>query len=731
MGVQMMNPDLRRKIKVRMRPDLVINRQRYGGQSYYIIKDPIGLRYFRFREEELFLLERLDGQNNLDDIRHDFVDKFRPQRLSVQELEKFVAQLLQAGLATAQTPQVGQRLYERFKKRRRDKIKQIFLNVLYIKVPLFDPERLLDRMLPYTRFFFTLPFFLLALVFGLASLSLVLVNWSTFVSKLPSYSDFFTWRNILYMWLMLGVVKVMHEFGHGLSCKRFGGEVHEMGLLFLVLTPCLYCNVTDAWMLPNKWHRAVIGAAGMYVELILSSLCVWIWWYSEPGLLNTLALSLIFVCSVSTVLFNANPLLRFDGYYILSDVAEIPNLRERSNKYLGTVAGKLFLGDDPIKDPFAPKRNRWFFATYAVAAYVYRIFITVAILYFLYTFLRPYKLGALSAMLAIAAGSTMVIYPTYKMLKALQSRWRTLKVSKLRMAIAFPTAALIVVAVLLFPLPMRIDAPMILLPKDASVLYVQSPGILENVFVDDGERVESGQLLAKLSNPILEREIMARKRDVQQLEQVERAYLGMANGEAQAALYHLQADYAQLDVDELDAELGKLEIRVPPRISGFVLSPPKSREEGRLMEGGDRFCEIGDPAELEAYIVVPQSEIGLLQEQMGKSPDQSVRAWVKLYGHVGGILDAKAQSSRISKDEIRDLPQSLSNKAGGEVPTRTNENSQKEEPEFPSYAVLVDVSNESSELTPGIRGLARFDVGYRSLYWRIKRYVQQTLNFRL
>ena len=138
MGVAMMNPDLRRKIKVRMRPDLIINQQRYGGQSYYIIKDPVGLRYFRFREEELFLLSQLNGFNNLYYIRHEFVDKFRPQRLSVQELEKFVSQLLQAGLATVQTPQVGQRLYEGYKKRQQDKLKQTFINIMYIKVPVFD-----------------------------------------------------------------------------------------------------------------------------------------------------------------------------------------------------------------------------------------------------------------------------------------------------------------------------------------------------------------------------------------------------------------------------------------------------------------------------------------------------------------------------------------------------------------------------------------------------------------
>lgn len=729
MGVSMMNPDLRRKIKVRMRPDLVINQQRYGGQSYYIIKDPVGLRYFRFREEELFLLSQLNGFNNLDDIRHAFVEKFRPQRLSVQELERFISQLLQAGLATAQTPQVGQRLYERYKKRQNDKLKQLFINLLYIKVPVFDPEYLLGKLLPYTRFFFTLPFFILALMFGIASLMLVLVNWSTFVSKLPAYQEFFTFRNIMYMWVTMGIVKVLHEFGHGLSCKRFGGEVHEMGLLFLVFTPCLYCNVTDAWMLPNKWHRAVIGAAGMYVELFLSSIFVWVWWYTEPGLLNTLSLSIIFVCSVSTVVFNGNPLLRFDGYYILADVAEIPNLRERANKYLGTVAGELFLGVDPVKDPFAPQKNRWLFVTYAIAAYLYRIMVTVTILYFLYTFLRPYKLGAISAMLAIAAGSSMVIYPLFRVFRTLQSKWRTLKVDKVRMAVAIPTAIAIVAAILLCPFPMRVDAPLILQPKDATSMFVQTPGLLSELHIKDGQLVEPGQLLAILDNPDLKMKFQSRQREYDQYQQMERSYRTMSR-DAQAEQARLRSQAIYRDLDRLRDELSKLDLRVPVDVRGAAFSPPKRNEMGKVFKSGDLFCQIGDPATLEAYIVVPQSEIGLIQEkQRFLENPTDVLIWVKLYGHVGDILTTKM--SRISKDEITELPPALSNKSGGEVQTTTDEETKREMPSFRSYAVLADIPNPEGTLTPGVRGIARFNVGYKSLWWRINRYIQQTLNFRL
>ncbi len=154
------------------------------------------------------------------------------------------------------------------------------------------------------------------------------------------------------------VTKVIHEFGHGLTCKHFGGECHEMGVMLLVLTPCLYCNVSDSWMLPNKWHRAVIGAAGMYVELVIASICTFVWWFSEPGLLNQLCLSTMFVCSVSTVMFNANPLLRYDGYYILSRPAwRFPTCGRRPATILSRKLGAWCLGLEEPDDPFLPQRQ--------------------------------------------------------------------------------------------------------------------------------------------------------------------------------------------------------------------------------------------------------------------------------------------------------------------------------------------------------------------------------------
>ncbi len=207
---------------------------------------------------------------------------------------------------------------------------------------------------------------------GIAAITLVLVNYQEFKGKLPTFQQFFQAKNWIWLGLTMAAVKVCHEFGHGLSCKKFGGECHEMGFMMLVFTPCLYCNVSDSWMLPNKWQRVFIGAAGMYVELILASIATFLWWFSEDdSMFKFLCLSVMFICSVSTVVFNGNPLLRFDGYYIIMDILEIPTSAKGNRNSEAMVSESLF-GARVAGQPFLPQRNRFLFAVYTVASFIYR-----------------------------------------------------------------------------------------------------------------------------------------------------------------------------------------------------------------------------------------------------------------------------------------------------------------------------------------------------------------------
>src|SRR5262249_11148421 len=249
----------------------------------------------------------MDGERTLDEAQKQYEKRFRPERLTLEDLESFAQQLLTAGLAQNESPKAGTQLYERRKKRLRKEWLQTLTNILYIKIPVIDPDWCLEWMLDgrskrpkdlrllarhplnpalYAlgwlteigtlgiglRWIFSLWFLLLSVFVMGGAILLVAIHFQTFRDRLPSYHEFFSITMVGYLWLALGLVKIIHEFGHGLSCKAFGGEVHEMGFLFLCFSPCLYANVSDAWTLPNKWHRIVISAAGIYVELIIAAI---------------------------------------------------------------------------------------------------------------------------------------------------------------------------------------------------------------------------------------------------------------------------------------------------------------------------------------------------------------------------------------------------------------------------------------------------------------------------
>ena len=193
--------------------------------------------------------------------------------------------------------------------------------------------------------------------------------------------------------VVIGVTKVLHELGHALMCKRFGGECHQIGPMLLVFTPALYCDTSDSWMLPNRWQRAAVGVAGIATEVLLASLATFVWVSTGPGLSHFIAMNVMLVCGVSTVFFNANPLLRYDGYYVLSDLCDVPNLGERSRKLLAGDFARICLGVDEPSDEVFSRRSRFWLTVYAVTATAYRWGLTLLILWFVSQLLRPYRLG--------------------------------------------------------------------------------------------------------------------------------------------------------------------------------------------------------------------------------------------------------------------------------------------------------------------------------------------------
>jgi putative peptide zinc metalloprotease protein len=733
-----------RKLPIRKRPDLSAKIQRYQGRSYWVVKDPVGLNYFRFQEEEYAILNMLDGQSSLDDIRQRFEAAFPPQKITVEELQQFIGMLHRSGLVITAAPGQGQQLKKRHDERKRKELLSKFTNLLAIRFKGIDPERFLNWFYPKVRFFFH-PLGVAAwIIICLSAVLLVAVQFDVFQSKLPSFHQFFGPQNWFWLALALGLTKVLHELGHGLTCKHFGGECHEIGVMILVLTPCLYCNVSDSWMLPSKWARAMIGAAGMYVEFFLAAVATFVWWFSEPGLLNQLSLSTMFVCSVSTLLFNANPLLRYDGYYILADIVEIPNLRQKATKILSQKLGKWCLGLEEQEDPFLPKRNQFFFATYTVLAVAYRWFILFSILYFLYLIFKPYGLQIIGQAIGAVSIIGLVVVPMWKVGKFFYVPGRIDKVKKPRMYATLGILAAIMLAIVYVPLPHSVMATFEIRPREgtATPVYADPGGILAAVYVQPGERVAPGKELAVFENDQIEMEILRLKSLKTQYEARLASLLreGHIDPQAQLEIPETRKSIASTrqQLEQWEKRKSQLVLRAPH--AGTVLPAPSQTAtpevDGRLPTwSGSPFqpknlgahiqrqqvCWIGDPNRWEAMLVVDQADIEFVR------PGQ--KAWLLMEQMPLSSLATSVED--VSPEPLAYAPRHLSNKAGGELATETDVGGEK--PQSPQYqARSVELDTEyAGLLRMGLRGQAKIRTDPQTLWSRFWRFVRQTFNFKL
>lgn len=708
-------------LQVKLRPDLIVQPQFYEGMTHYVVKDPIALKYFRFKIEEYFLLQQLDGKNTLQDVKRAFERKYRPQTISMEDLTRFTAQLHEAGIAQIDSPDQAKVLIRRRRKNRWKKVWQFLANILYIKIPVIDPERMLSGMYPYFRWLYSTPFNTFAVALMLSAITLVISQWNDFYNKLPEFQSFFNWYTIFAFWCSLAIVKIIHEFGHGLTAKHFGGEVHEMGMLFLVLTPALYCDVTDSWLLPSKWKRIWISAAGIYVECFLASIATFVWWNTEQGLLNSLSMATMFICSVNTILFNANPLLRYDGYYVMADWLEIPNLRIKSTQFFAYLFQEKVLGLEVPVQSYMPRSRRSLFVTYAIASYLYRWVVTFSILYFLSQFLKPYKLQSLSY--AIALGSLMPLLgmPLYQMFKFVRTPGRMRKVKKVRAASFAAVVVVAVVAVLCIPTPLRVQGTLVLQPAKPEIVYAEVPGRLVTLNVRDGEWVKKDAVIATLSNP----EKMRERRSLQEQYDVnwhKAQWFGASTNlesRAQSLQHNQMAEDLSPAIEKVASQIGSLTL-VAHR-DGQVMGVPHPETVGQWIKPGKPFCEVGDPHKLEAHLIIDQGDIDLVRVDR--------RAWMKIYG--GSETTWKSRVGEIAKRNRDDIPPELSNTSGGEIATKQDPKSGQAKPISAVYEVIIPIDNPNLVLQSGQRGFAKIDGGTHTLAWWLWRLLTKTFHFTL
>jgi putative peptide zinc metalloprotease protein len=738
------DPAERRKaVRLKVRPDLQIFEQKYEGKTFHVVKDPVCLRYYRFNQQEYFVFQLFDGEHTLEQVRDRFEDEYKPHRLEYQDLESFARQLVTAGLVQHEQHGAGRHLFERRAKQRRLKRLTALTNILYWKIPVFDPDRILSWMIRYLFWIFTTWFFALSVGLMLAAVIHVTLHFDTFYSKLPAYQEFFTWNSVLYMWISLGIVKVIHEFGHGLSCKAFGGESHEMGILLMCLSPALYCNVTDAWTLADKWKRIIISFAGIYVELVIAALATFVWWYTPHyPVVNNIALCVMVLCSISTVVFNANPLMRFDGYYILADWLEIPNLREKSNRFLNNLFLSKALGVEVPPEPYMAPTRKWLFVIYAIASWVYRWVVLFGILWFLADFLGP-KLKILSQMLALVSLGSIFVWPAYRIIRNIRQRGRLPDMKAARVYITLAVLIGLVAVFFLAPLPVsRVHETGLIEiePAAIEIISLPEPASLTALHVRSGERVKEGNPLAEFTSRQLEVEMdrAQASRDAQEANARRLATLvakaRIAGNEKDMQQYLIQekdarekAQAESVQLQDLTRRRDRVRELKAPR-SGLVIAAPSPDEVGKLFDRGvsetSPLFSVGDPSRLIIRVPVTPPNYRLIKDDLAAR------------GELAVTIHVKGRSDRDFNGRIRSLPAQnaatvpiqLTQRGGGPLAVKPGGDPNVLQPLAQVYLVEVEILDPDGAIDPGQLASVKIHTKWRSAAWWVGRAIANAMD---
>ncbi|MEM7576862.1 MAG: hypothetical protein AAF328_05235 [Planctomycetota bacterium] len=374
------------ELKPRLRAVVQVYRQDYRGQTWHVLRDPGNNQFFRVDASAYRMVALLDGQRTVGDAWQLVGEQLGDAAPTQGEAIQLMGQLYTSNLLTAELPPDAEGMFDRYQRRINRQVGGYLMNIMFAKIPLLDPDRFLDRWKPVVSWIFG--------PVGIALWFLLLFTGGWYLAGrtgdlFDSAGNVLDPSNLLYLYGAFALAKVIHELGHGFAVKRFGdsegtaSEVHTIGVMLLVLMPVPYVDASSSWAFRSKARRAFVAAAGMYVELALASIAAVVWATTSEGTaIHALAYNVMFIASVSTILFNANPLIRFDGYYILSDLTETPNLYQRSNDYMKYLVKKyVYRVRNPRSSAHRPA-ERWWLTLYGVTSMVYRVFLFAGILWF-------------------------------------------------------------------------------------------------------------------------------------------------------------------------------------------------------------------------------------------------------------------------------------------------------------------------------------------------------------
>ena len=666
-------------VRACLRSSVRAHRQTFRGEKWVVLRDSLGSDFFRVTADAYAFLSRLNPHRTIDDVWGDLMEAEPELALTQEEVVQLLSQLQLSNLLQFDRGDAAASLFLRRSQRREREIKAVLLGFLSIKIPLYDPDHALERAMPAIRVLFGpvgAAFYALLLVLGIKALLDEPYHLFDQTAGLLAPANL----GLLYIGMVLA--KLVHEFGHAAACKRFGGEVHKMGVMLLMFAPLPFMDATASWGFRSRAQRMLVGASGVLSELAVAAVAALVWAYTAPGVINALAYNVIFVASVSTVLFNLNPLMRFDGYHMLVDFLDVPNMFQRSRDQLKYLGEYWVLGIKTSQPVARTPNEAIFLPLYGLISLGYWVLLMSTIIFFI-----AEQYLDIGVVLAWVIFFSAVVMPLFKFAKFLLS---SPKLQHQRARTVSLTVVIVGVSLGLLggvPMPDRVRVKGVLQATQSRELYSDSGGGLVELLARPGQWVQAGQALARLDNPELRYEILSVRKQREQLlvQELQAITTDIANIEA----LERQREAIDQKITELLRQQQALTLLAP--IEGIWSASELDASRGQWIARGGSLGTLVDEREWRFVAVLPQINTHLFEAGV-------LGTEIRIEGQQE--LNLIATKTEVMPFEQGQLPSpALGMAGGGEIAVQTSDSKGLDaaEPFFRIHAQLPISRQSASE----------------------------------
>ncbi len=643
--------DRLRSVCVGTRQDLEVTRHLFRGRPAYLVRDPMTLQSHRLDPDDYAVFVAIDPARTLGEIFETLAERGTVTRSDEPAFYRFVFTLHQLGFLSLPIAN-DKLLYDRYIAKRKARRTKTLLNLFFLRIPLINPDPMLTRTVNATRFLFTRWFFRLWLGLVTAAVYIGYRNWDALTEPLEGILPT---HNVPLLALTLVTLKLLHELGHAYACKHLGGAVPEMGVYLIVGAPCAYMDATASWSFTRKRDRILVALAGMYVELLCAAVAMFVWVLSPPGLIHDIAFNVVFLAGIVTVLFNVNPLMRYDGYYILSDWLEIPNLRQRATAYILTLAKRITLGVGQL--PSVQVRERVLLVVYGSAAGVYRVLLIAAIAILLAT-----RVSIIGPILAAGYFGSVGVAKLHRLIKYLLSAKETAPVRVRSVAVCVLLLIVIPVVVLLLPYRPTVTVAGVVGARRETIVRAGVDGFVHRAVTPLGRRVGPGDVLVELRSDAIDEALSDVASRIEASTIRWDAYAALAPVDAQMEQDRLDA----LRIEQKQREADRARLVVSAEHAGRVVWSLRARDVGRFVQAGEPIATVID-GPWEIRVLLTEGQMLDAKPAAGDRcdvrnparPDVTMRGFIRRVAPAGSTLVQDDALTQIGGGEIRVDPYAM------------------------------------------------------------------------